>query len=134
MNYQDHDNETDRYYLLGTGTWVDWLPRLPHPVIAFGKKDLYSVLLNGHNFILPIGDSKDPAIGFYTTRFVTAENIREAEKVAHKLVIREWENGGYFKLCGIKPSLTTEEVIIMDERFRLRSGYGFAFYDNEDSE
>lgn len=132
MNSQDYEKE--EYYLLGTGTWLDWFPRLPRPVLALGSKDLYSVMLNGQDFILPIRGSKVPVIGFYTTRFVAADNFREAEKAAHKSVMREWENGGYLNLCGKRPSLSTEEVNILNERFRLRSGAGFAFYDNDDSD
>ena len=92
MNDRDHDDETVAY-LIGTRTWLDWLPRIPRPVIAMGRKDLYSVMMNGQDFILPIEGSKDPVIGFYTTRFVAAKNIREAEKLAHQLVMQEWENG-----------------------------------------
>jgi hypothetical protein len=132
MNSHDHENED--YYLLGTGTWLDWLPNLPKPLIAFGRKHLYSVLLNGQDFSLPIGGSKDPLIGFYTTRFVAAENLREAEKAAHGRVIREWKRKGYLKLCGKNPTLYTEEVIILNDHFRFRAATGFAFYDNEDSD
>lgn len=134
MNDRDHDDETVDYYLVGTGTWLDWLARIPRPVIAIGRKDLYSVMMKGQDFILPIEGSKDPVIGFYTTRFVAAKNIREAEKLAHQLVMQEWEKKGYDKLCGKRPSLSPEEVTILEERFRLRSGFGFSFYENDDSD
>ena len=132
MNKQKHDEEPVGY-LLGTGTWLDWLPKLPRPVIAFGKKDLYSVLLNGEGFTLPIDDSNDPAIGFYTTRYVAAENIRDAEKVARERVLKEWERRGFYELCDKEPVLSTEEVIILDGWFIFRSATGFAFYDDEES-
>ena len=131
MNTQDHDNDGD-FHLLGTGTWLDWLPNLPRPVIALWRKDIYSVLLNGQDFSLPIGGSEDPVIGFYTTRYIAAENIRDAEKAAVNRVMQEWKNRGYFELCGKEPTLSAEEVLILEERFRLRSGTGFAFYNSED--
>lgn len=131
MNHQDQDNDNEVFYSIGTGTFLDRLPRVPRPVLAFGKKDLYSVLVNGHDFILPLENSTNPLIGFYTTRFVAAENIRNAEEIAHKLVLMEWEKRGYFKISGSYPSLTSEEVTILNEKFRLRSGYGFAFYEDE---
>ena len=131
MNNQDLDNKKFAH-LLGTGTWLDWLPNIPRPVIAFGRYDIYSVLLNGQDFSLPIGGLNDPAIGFYTTRYVAAENIRDAKKAAFVRVIREWENRGYRALCGKKPTLSTEEVLILKKRFRLRSGTGFTFYNSED--
>lgn len=131
MNSQDQDKENEVFYSIGTGTILDRLPRIPRPVLAFGKKDLYSVLINGHDFILPLENSEHPVIGFYTTRTVAAENIRDAEKVAYNLVLMEWNMRGYLKICGGYPSLTSEEITILDEKFRLRSGYGFAFYEDE---
>ena len=132
MSKHDCDKESVGY-LLGTGTWLDWFPKLPRPMIAIGKKDLYSVLINGEGFTLPVDGTKDSAIGFYTTRFVAAENIREAEKVAYDRVLKEWEHKGFLELCGKKPVLSTEEVVILDEWFIFRSATGFAFYDNEES-
>jgi hypothetical protein len=133
MKNQDRDDEIVGH-VLGTGTWRDWLPKLPRPIFALGKNDLYSVLLHGQDFILPIGGSEDPVIGFYTTRWVAAENYHKAEKKAFNSVIQEWNNKGYFNKCGRKPNLSTEKVVILNERFRLRSGAGFTFYSNEDSD
>ena len=58
----DHDDKIVGH-VLGTGTWRDWLPKWPRPIFAFGNYELYSVLLHGQDFILPIGGSEDPAIG-----------------------------------------------------------------------
>ncbi len=133
MKHQDQDNDTD-IHLLGTGTWLDWLPNLPRPVIALGENDIYSVFLNGKDFVLPIGDSDEPVVGFYTTRYVAARNFKEAKKAALDRVLLDWRNKGYLKLSGKEPSLTAEEVVISEKRFRYRSATGFAFYPDEDSD
>jgi hypothetical protein len=45
----------------------------------------YRVVLNGANFLLQIGDSPERH-GFYTTRYLEAENPEAAELVALELV------------------------------------------------
>ena len=133
MKNQDQDDEIVGH-VLGTGTWRDWIPKFPRPIFVFGKNDIYSVLIHGQDFVLPIEGSEDPAIGFYTTRFVTAENYHKAENAAFQSVTKEWDNKGYYNKCGKKPNLSTEKVVILNERFRLRFGTGFTFYGNSDSE
>lgn len=133
MNNQDHDDEVVGW-VLRTGTWRDWIPKLPRLVFAFGKMDIYSVFLNGRDFVLQIRGHEDPIIGFYTTRFVAAENFHSAEKAACRSVLQEWEQKAYLKECGKDPKLSVEKVVILSERFRLRSGAGFTFYGSNNSE
>jgi hypothetical protein len=34
--------------VIGTGTWLDWIKKMPYPVFALGKNDLYSVFFGRH--------------------------------------------------------------------------------------
>jgi hypothetical protein len=120
--------------LIGTGTWRDWFRKIPRPVFALGKNDLYSVLLKGTGFTLPIEGADDPAISFYTTRFVAAGNMHAAKKAACRSVMNEWSLRGYLKISGREPTISIEEIDLLHERFRLRSGGGFTFYRNDNPE
>ena len=119
---------------IGTGTWLDWIKKIPKPVFALGKYDLYSVFVEGINFTLPVGGADKPAIGFYTTRFVAAENVHAAKETARVSVLSEWNSKGYFKFSGKEPTLSITKVALLHYRFRLRAGTGFIFYSNDDDE
>src|SRR3989442_1659547 len=84
-------------WVLGTGTWRDVVRRLvrriPRPVLALGENELYSVMVHGSGFALPIA-GEAPAIGFYTTRIVAACNAREAERLALSAVEGDWQRKG----------------------------------------
>ena len=118
--------------LIGTGTWLDWIKKIPIPVFALGKNDIYSVFLEGTNFTLPIDGMEKPAIGFYTTRYVASENVHEAKKSAIKSALHLWNTRGFRKFSGNEPTISIEKVDLLYERFRLRSGTGFSFYCNDD--
>ena len=119
---------------IGTGTWRDWIKKIPKPVFALGKNDMYSVLVQGTDFKLPIGITDEPAIGFYTSRFVAAENVHAAKIAARNSVLNEWSTKGFLKVSGSDPKISIEEIDLLYERFRLRSGGGFSFYCNDDPE
>jgi hypothetical protein len=124
------DNESDEPigHVLGTGTWRDLLPRVPRPVFVVGSQQLYRVLIHGSGFSLPLSDGGEPISGFFTTRFVAASNVRDAEIKARSSVLREWKRGGYEARADSSPILELEDVEIVHARFRLRSGAGFTFF------
>ena len=118
--------------LLGTGTWRDRLPKLPRPVLAVGNRQLYSVVLHGSGFVLPIVGS-EAVIGFFATAVVAATTIREAEQLARDAILRQWTKRKF--LPGeVLPTLEVDEVRRLPQRFRLRSRHGFAFFSHDDEE
>jgi len=127
MNNTD-ENDESQYSLIGSGTWRDFLPSLPKPVIALGHKSIYYVFIHGTRFEVRFGGTNMPLIGFFTTRFVAASNVRQAEQCAFQSVISEWEKEGFLGLSGVEPTLSVEKLEQLSERFRLRSGGGFTFY------
>jgi hypothetical protein len=124
------DTESDEAsgYFLGTGTWRDLLPRIPRPVLAIGAQQLYRVLIHGSGFSLPLRDGGERIVGFFTTRFVAAANVRDAEIKARSSVLREWKRRGYEASAGSSPILELEELEVIHSRFRFRSGAGFTFF------
>jgi hypothetical protein len=115
-------------HIIGAGTWRDLLPRWPRPVLAYGSAELYRVMLARSEFSIPCETGEDPIVGFFTTRFVAANSIREAEDKARSAVLREWKRSGWQKLAGTAPRITVEEFEVIPSRFRLRSGGGFVFF------
>ena len=117
-------------WVIGTGTWPDTvrrlLRRIPRPVFALGQNDLYSVVVHGGGFQLPIAGS-EPAIGFFTTRIVAARGVRHAEELALSRVERDWRRRGRGPVA-----LEVDQTCLLPERFRLRSGTGAAFYTQDD--
>jgi hypothetical protein len=125
----NESNSTDEsYFLLGTGSWRDRLPRVPRPVLAVGSRMLYRVLVEGSNFVLPLDGRGSPITGFFTTRFIAARSRAEAETRAHSLVLRDWKRQGFEAQVGGAPKLTTDKSETLRSRFRLRSGGGFTFF------
>ena len=129
MNETNANEES--YFLLGTGSWRDLLPRVPRPVLAIGSKTLYRVLMEGSDFVLTIDGGDRHLVGFFTTRFVAARCRREAEKQAMSSVLRDWLRQGLDTRAGGLPKLTIEESDALRSRFRIRSGGGFAFFGDE---
>ena len=115
-------------HVLGTGTWRDLLPRIPRPVLAIGAQQLYRVLIHGSGFSLALLDGGEPIVGFFTTRFVAAENIRDAETKARSSVLTEWKRRGFEASAGSAPILELEDLEVVHSRFRLRSAAGFTFF------
>ncbi len=118
----------DEYFAVRTGTWRDLIPRLPRPVLALGQKELYRVMFEGSGFTLFLDGVPKPIIGFFTTRYVAANNVREAQSAARSAVLNEWSRHGYRERTGAEPHLAIEEMEILEEWFRMRSGDGFAFF------
>ena len=110
--------------------WRDTLRRfvrrIPRPVFALGSNELYSVIVHGTGLTLPIAGAA-PAVGFYTTRIVGARDTREAERLAVSAVERDWRRRGRDAAV-----LEVDQIKLLEERFRLRSGSGATFYSNDD--
>jgi hypothetical protein len=127
-------NEKEQHEPIGwvirTGTWRDLIRRIPRPVLALHPTTLFSVLVHGSGFALPIAGGQKPAIGFFATRFVAACNVREAERLALSAIERDWQRKGLHHAAGRTASLAVEEISELSERFRLRSGSGFTFYND----
>jgi hypothetical protein len=124
------DNQSDQPigHVLATGTWRDFLPRIPRPVFVIGAQQLYRVLIHGSGFSLPLSDDSETISDFFTTRFVAAANVRDAETKARSSVLREWKRRGYEARAGSSPVLELEDLAMVHSRFRLRSGAGFTFF------
>jgi len=122
----------EEYFLLGTGTWRDLLPRMPRPVFALSPKTLYRVLLEGSSFVLPVVGSARPIVGFFTVRFVAARARLEAEEKAQFAVLRDWRRQGFQTRTGVLPDLRIDSSEALRAHFRLRSGEGFAFFGDSD--
>lgn len=115
-------------HVLKTGTWWGALGRIPRPVVAIGAKQLYRVMIHGSGFSLPPLADAPPIVGFVTTRFVAAANVRDAEAMARSSVLTEWKRRGYEALAGGSPTLGIEHLELVYSRFRVRSGAGFTFF------
>jgi hypothetical protein len=106
--------------------WRDWLPKLPRPIIAFGDKDLYLVLLEGRGFSIPV-PGETPATGFFANAVVAASTIRDAERLAIEAIRRQWHRRRFARFS-IDPTLRIDEITRLVDRFRARSRFGFAFF------
>lgn len=93
------------------------------------NKRKYRVLIHGRNFLLSL-DGKVRKTGFYTTRFVEAQDAERAEVAAIELiksdpklldiVLNKREDG---------PVMNVEEI---EEIKTLRPQAGYAFYSEEE--
>ena len=124
----DTESEEPVGHVLSTGTWRDLLPRIPRPVLAIGAQQLYRVLIHGSGFSLMLDGGGELIVGFFTTRFVAATNIRDAEIKARASVLTEWKRRGFEASAGSAPILELEDLEVVHSRFRLRSAAGFTFF------
>ena len=101
---------------------------LPRPVLALGQQELYSVLVHGTGFALPIEDGL-PVDGFFTSRIVAARDVREAKRRALSVVEGDWQRSGRGSV-----NLEAQEIRVLEGRFRVRSGGGATFYRSSDED
>jgi len=93
-----------------------------------GKKK-YIVSINGRNFLMRM-DGKIRKAGFYTTRFVEAQDVEEAEAVAIGLIRSDAKlSSSILNRREDPPILTVEEI---EEVKKLQSQEGYAFYPEEE--
>lgn len=90
----------------------------------------YRVLINGENFLLNF-DGRVQKMGFYTNRFVEADNPEDAEQVAIEMMRRE------DKLKQIvlndqndPPKLFVEEIAEVEQ---LETQQGLSFYSEDEN-
>ena len=115
-------------FVMEAGTWRDRLPAIPRPVLAIGTVKLYRVLMEGSDFFFSFGGSKSSIVGFFTTHFVAASNICEAERKAQAAAVKDWQRQGFQARTGVLPTLRIDTSEAIHSRFRLRSGGGFTFF------
>jgi hypothetical protein len=82
------DNEIVGWLIKAPAPWAPLLRIFRLPVVALGEKDIYRVLLLGQGFQIKHEPDK-PLVGFYTTRYITAETFQEAQVKAKKDVLKE---------------------------------------------
>ena len=97
----------------------------------------YRVLLNGRNFILETGDDGPKKHGFFTTRWVKANDEVEAENSAVEM-IRQCSKlrSAVLNEKDDPPRIFLEEIYIAGafEYFRRKPGKGYVFYPEDESE
>jgi hypothetical protein len=113
-------------YALTRGPFIDWLQRLPHPVLALGKQRLFSVQVSGTGFRLDDGTST-PITGFSTTRIVSASDSGAAAERGMARVAYDWDEWLWREMAG-DAQLDVTRVHAVKGRWRWRSGGGFTFY------
>lgn len=95
----------------------------------------FRVMLSGRAISYGFDDGSDPAIGFFTTRTVKANDHRNAERLAKESVLLEWQSGGEYaeRNHGSLPTLAAEDVRpigYLRGLFGRRDG-GYAFYTGD---
>lgn len=101
--------------------------------MAIGKLSMYRVMVEGGGFELPLQNTKEKCVGFYTTRFVTASSRLEAESKAKAHIVREWQGLSLMShFTGTEePLLTVVESSSVEGCVRRSAGLGFSFYEAE---
>jgi hypothetical protein len=94
-----------------------------------GQIKKYKILVRGQNFLLKL-DGKAEKFGFYTTRFVEAQNENQAEDVAISRLRADPTLGdGVLNQQSDAPMLFVEEITELDSFDGLNmAGTGFSFY------
>ncbi len=95
----------------------------------------FRVMLSGTGVSYGFDDGSDPAVGFFTTRTVAADDLPSAERSARELVLAEWQPGGEYVAGnrGSLPALALEDARRVGYLRGLfgRKGGGYAFYTND---
>ena len=94
----------------------------------------YRILVRGRNFLLKL-DGKAEKFGFYTTRFVEAQNENQAEDVAISTLRADPTLcDGVLNQQSDSPMLFVEEIIELDSFDGLNTpGRGFSFYSETEA-
>lgn len=93
------------------------------------NKRRFRVLVNGQNFLLN-QDGIAQKTGFYTTRFVEAQDVEQAEAIAVELIKNDTKLSGIIlNQGGDTPILYVEEI---EEVKQLQQQIGYAFYSEEE--
>lgn len=95
----------------------------------------FSVVMNGEGISVSSSDPDNDIVGFYTTRWVKAQNVEDAKQLAIGLVARDWTEGEYAGLVSESPPrITIEEIneVSLFTYLRRRLGRGHTFYSSDD--
>ena len=94
----------------------------------------FSVFIHGKNFLIRL-DQKIERLGFYTTRYVEAEDSALAEFKAAELIQNDKDlNQNVFNTPENPPMLYAEEILELDSFGDVNppgGGYSFYRYDQE---
>jgi len=94
----------------------------------------YRVLLRGENFLLKI-DGKPTRMGFFTTRFVQANNRDGAELLAVDLIRHDKRlNDAVSNERADPPMLFADEIAVVDEGQVPVSSSGYSFFPMDSSD
>ena len=95
----------------------------------------YKVLVHGQNFLLDV-DGKVKKVGFYTTRFLEANDDQEAEENAISTLRNDPTlRSGVLNEKSDAPMLYVEEIAELDSFEGLTlPGTGFSFYTRDEAE
>jgi hypothetical protein len=104
-----------------------WVPR---PVFAVGRSDLYLLRLQGSGFSLTLPGIPGTAVGFVTTRIVSAASARDAEAKAISSALREWRSNSWPPV----PELAVYEASVLSRRVWFYPPAGFSLYDTPDEQ
>ncbi|UCG78321.1 MAG: hypothetical protein JSV21_00335 [Nitrospirota bacterium] len=93
----------------------------------------YKIILNGQNFIMKTAEGSEKC-GFYTTKYVEAENYTEAEKAAVESVRNDDElKKGVLNERDNQPLIYIEKIEELESFDHLKAlGEGYAFYPEKD--
>ena len=102
---------------------------------SLGRMKKYKVFVCGQNFLLNL-DGKVGKVGFYTTRFVEAQNDHEAEENAISTLRNDPTlRDGVLNEKSDAPMLFVEEIAELDSFDGLTlPGTGFSFYTGDEAE
>jgi hypothetical protein len=94
----------------------------------------YRVFLRGENFLMDV-NGKPARIGFFTTRFVQANNRDGAELLAVDLIRSDkWLRGAVSNSLSDPPRIFAEEIEVVEADYNPSSGSGFSFFPMDGSD
>ena len=91
----------------------------------------WRVYLNGGNFWLKV-EGEPKRLGFYTTRYVEADNAGAAEKVAVQMLREEEKLQGVLNDPSDPPMIYAEDVSEVELGESIMPHVGYTFYLEED--
>ena len=94
----------------------------------------FRVFLRGENFLLTV-DGQQTRMGFYTTRFVQADNPESAELLAVDLLRTDKKLRGVANLRSDPPMIFADEIdeVAADDVPESSSGFTFFPHDGSDA-
>ena len=92
----------------------------------------FQIMLSGDGISFSLEGRSDLVTGFFTTRFVKADNVARAKELAMELVLSEWRQGGGYAAAnqGVIPQLAIERALPVSTLTGIfrRKAAGYSFY------